>query len=91
MLYVPNVILQKEESLKILERNWEKRNMRQFSVLLNNLIGILEKLGDGKSAMAPKIYLILTQIAQEVGQGDKFDYLIQNFIPIISKFPSIPS
>ncbi len=52
---------------------------------------ILEKLGEGKSIMARKIYMSIAFIAKNVGPGDKRDYLVENFLPIIAKFPTIPS
>jgi len=41
--------------------------------------------------MAGRIFLVISQIAKDVGAGDKLDYLILNFVRIIEKFPSIPS
>lgn len=41
--------------------------------------------------MARKIYLVISQIAKDVGAGDKRDYLVENFLPLIAKFPTIPS
>lgn len=33
----------------------------------------------------------MAQVAKMVGTGDKRDYLVENFLPIIPKFPSIPA
>ena len=74
-----------------MDRNWSERNIQQFIILINELLMILEKLGDGKSPMAPRIFMVISQIAKDVGEGDKLDYLIHNFVRIIEKFPSIPS
>jgi hypothetical protein len=41
--------------------------------------------------MARKIYLAMVQVAKSVGAGDKRDYLVENFLPLIPKFPSIPA
>ena len=41
--------------------------------------------------MARKVYLIVAQVAKEVGDGDKLDYLVHNFLPVIAKYPNIPS
>jgi hypothetical protein len=30
-------------------------------------------------------------VAKVVGAGDKRDYLVENFLPLIAKFPTIPS
>ena len=60
-------------------------------MLLNELLYVLERLADSKSPMARKVFLAISQIARDVGEGDKLDYLIQNFLPIIARFPAIPS
>lgn len=75
----------------VLSRNWEKRRMFQFSMLLNDLIYILERLAGAKSAMARRVYDIIAQIAKDIGEGDRLDYLVLNFLPIIAQFPAIPS
>jgi hypothetical protein len=41
MIYMPEVIEQNEESLVVLTRNWENRNLGQFVVLFNQLILLL--------------------------------------------------
>lgn len=41
--------------------------------------------------MARRVFLVISQIAKDVGTGDKLDYLIHNFVRIIEKFPAIPS
>jgi hypothetical protein len=88
---MPDVVEQNVDSLAIFTRNWDTRRLWPFATLLNELIRVLEKLAEGKSPMARKIHTILSQIAKEVGEGDKLDYLVANFLPIIAKVPSIPS
>jgi hypothetical protein len=65
--------------------------MPQFSILFNELITILENLGSIHSTMAGKVYLMIAEVAKVVGPGDKRDYLVENFLPLIAKFPTIPS
>ncbi len=91
MLYIPEVVEKTEECLAIFQRKWYEKTLPQFSNLFNELIVILEKLGEGKSIMARKIYMSIAFIAKNVGPGDKRDYLVENFLPIIAKFPTIPS
>jgi hypothetical protein len=91
MLFLPDVIEQNDESLGVLSRKWEKRSLPHFVTLFNELIVILEKLGDSKNAMARRIYMVVASIAKIVGPGDKKDYLVENFLPLIAKFPTIPS
>lgn len=35
--------------------------------------------------------MIIAQVALIVGPGDRRDYLVDNFIPMIAKFPTIPA
>lgn len=44
--------------------------------LFNELIVILERLGEGRNNMARKIYQSIVLIAKNVGAGDKRDYLV---------------
>lgn len=67
------------------------RTLPEFATLLNELIVILERLGSERSSMASKIYQSITFIAKSIGAGDKRDYLVENFLPLISKFPTIPT
>lgn len=67
------------------------KTVPEFATLLNELIVILERLGEEHSSMASKIYQCLTIIAKNVGPGDKRDYLVENFLPLVSKFPTIPT
>jgi hypothetical protein len=55
------------------------------------LIRVLERLGEGHSVLASKIYQFLTNITKSVGPGDKRDYLVENFTPLVSKFTTIPT
>ena len=41
--------------------------------------------------MARRVYLIIAQVAKDIGSGDKLDYLVLNFLLVIAKYPSIPS
>ena len=41
--------------------------------------------------MARRIYQSISQIAKNVGVGDKRDYLVENFLPLLTKFPTIPT
>lgn len=41
--------------------------------------------------MARRIYTAVAQVAKAIGPGDKRDYLVENFLPLVSKFPTIPS
>lgn len=91
MLYIPDIIDKTEECLAIFQRKWYEKTLPEFSNLFNQLIVILEKLGQGKSIMARKIYMAIASIAKKVGPGDKRDYLVENFLPLIARFPTIPS
>ena len=90
MINLPVVIENNEESVTILSRNWKKRSVESFVLLINELVLILERLGQIKSHMAKKVYSVITEIVKMVGPGDKRDYLVEQFLPIISKFPKIP-
>lgn len=76
MVIMPTVIEQNEECLIVLSRNWEKRNLPQFAILFNELILVLERLGEEKSPMARQIYTVVAQVAKSIGPGDKRDYLV---------------
>jgi hypothetical protein len=67
------------------------KTLSSFAMLFNELIVILEKLGEERSNIARKVYMMISLIAKNVGLGDKRDYLVENFLPLISKFPAIPS
>lgn len=46
MKEMPNVVETDEEDImRIFGKNWNKRNLPQFCILLNELIFILERLG----------------------------------------------
>lgn len=91
MLYLPAVAEQNEEAAQALERPWYSRTLPEFACLLCELVGLLERLGESRSAMARRVYLALVQVAKGVGAGDKRDFLVDNFIPLIPKFPAIPT
>lgn len=76
MIYMPAVIEQNQECLALLNRNWEKRTLPQFAILFNQLILVLEKLGEEKSPMARRIYTAVAHVAKAIGPGDKRDYLV---------------
>ena len=44
--------------------------------LAGELINILTKLGNKKSAMARQVFSVLCKIVEVVGAGDKRDYLV---------------
>lgn len=41
--------------------------------------------------MARRVYLAVVHVASRVGAGDKRDFLVDNFLPLIPKFPAIPA
>lgn len=65
--------------------------MPNYVTLANELMYILEKLAKHKSPMAKQVYSVLCNLVEEVGSGDKRDYLVECFMPLISLFPTIPS
>ena len=76
MFYIPQVIEQNEESLHVFEKKWQNKTLPQFATLFNELIVILQRLGEGRNNMASKIYQSIVFIAKNVGAGDKRDYLV---------------
>lgn len=91
MFFLPEIIEQNEESYQVFEKKWNTKTLPEFATLFNELIVILERLGEGRSNMARRIYQSISQIAKNVGVGDKRDYLVENFLPLLTKFPTIPT
>lgn len=91
MFFLPEIIDQNEEAYQVFEKKWNIKTLPEFATLFNELIVILERLGEGRSNMAKRIYQSISQIAKNVGAGDKRDYLVENFLPLLTKFPTIPT
>jgi hypothetical protein len=91
MYFLPDIIDENEESFHVFEKKWYSRTLPEFATLFNELITILEKLGEGRSNMARRIYQSIALIAKNVGVGDKRDYLVENFLPLLARFPTIPT
>lgn len=62
--------------MKVFQRKWYMRTLPEFATLFNEVIVILEKLGNEHNSIGSKIYQCITIIAREVGTGDKRDYLV---------------
>lgn len=41
--------------------------------------------------MARRVFQSVVGVAKNAGQGDKRDYLVDNFLPLVSRFPSMPT
>ena len=91
MVHLPASVQKSEEATVALSRDWKDRSISDSVPLLNILLCTLERLGEGKNALARKVFLTIGQVAQTLGPGDRRDYLVDNFIPLIAKFPKIPS
>jgi hypothetical protein len=58
---------------------------------LNELVELLEKLAESRSGMARRVFQTVVGVARNAGPGDKRDYLVDNFLPLIPRFPSMPA
>lgn len=41
--------------------------------------------------MARRVFQAVVGVARSVGAGDKRDYLVENFLPFVPRFPSVPA
>jgi hypothetical protein len=41
--------------------------------------------------MARGVFQAIVGVTRTVGNGDKRDYLVENFLPLVPRFPSIPA
>ena len=41
--------------------------------------------------MARRVFQAIVGVTRNVGNGDKRDYLVENFLPLVPRFPSIPA
>ena len=60
-------------------------------MLSAELINILTKLAYKKSPIARQVFAVICKIVEVIGPGDKRDYLVENFLPLVSMFPTMPS
>lgn len=91
MLFLPDVVEQNEEAAQVFDRKWYNRTLPEFATLLNELVELLEKLAESRSGMSRRVFQSVVGVARNAGQGDKRDYLVDNFLPLVPRFPSMPA
>jgi hypothetical protein len=91
MLFLPPVVEQNEEAAQVFDRKWHARTLPEFATLLNELVELLERLGESRNSMARRVFQAVVSVARSVGAGDKRDYLVDNFLPFVPRFPSVPA
>lgn len=86
------VVQQNEDYLNGIRSNWKEHSMIDFTLLIEEILIILENLAAEKKPMARRLYQILIEIMEGVIQiSDKRQYLVRGFNTLVARFPKIPT